>query len=569
MGGTGTNTYKVVVVASDDAVGAAVDNGNDVRKKAYEKVTVMVTDVDEPGMITLSAQQPQVGVALTATLTDDDAEDANSSADGKQIEAKWMWEQSSAANGPWTPILTGTEAMYQPLGVADKYLRVTATYDDEHSSDKSESAVSANMARAEPAANNAAPVFPDEDTTSEGTIEVGRKVDENSPPGTNVGKPVVADDAVGDVLTYTLSDPSEPDLFVIDPATGQITVAPRATLDADEIASYTVMVTATDPWGATVDQRGVSLPQPVIITINDVNEDPVITAGDTKVTIAENANAAAQASAAPIYVAYPEAPGGPCAPATCTWSLKGADAGDFNIGNQAEGTPGQLTFKEDLNYEAPADANEDNKYMVTVVVTDAGIDGKGKLSAERDVVVTVTNVNEGMDATVVTLSSLAPKVGVPLTATLSDPDGGEKDIKWQWSITGANTDAVPGTPTITPNGDIDGAKSATYTPKVNDVGGILTAMVTYADAVGSDRTGMKAAANGVVQGSGGQSPCIQAEAHEPVGAGELRRKRHVRSRRRPSDLPECACCGHSYGRQRRRPDLHVGWPGHGVVPTRP
>ena len=30
--------------------------------------------------------------------------------------------------------------------------------------------------------------------------------------------------------------------------------------------------------------------------------------------------------------------------------------------------------------------------MVTVVVTDAGIDGQGKLRAERDVVVTVTNV---------------------------------------------------------------------------------------------------------------------------------------------------------------------------------
>ena len=67
-------------------------------------------------------------------------------------------------------------------------------------------------------------------------------------------------------------------------------------------------------------------------------------------------------------------------------------------------------------------------YMVTVVVTDAGIEGKGKLSAERDVVVTVTNINEGAEGTVVTLSSLVPKVGVPLTATLDDPDGGEKDI---------------------------------------------------------------------------------------------------------------------------------------------
>ena len=35
----------------------------------------------------------------------------------------------------------------------------------------------------------------------------------------------------------------------------------------------------------------------------------------------------------------------------------------------------------------------------------------------------------------------------------------------------------------------DGAESATYTPKVNDVGGTLTATVMYADAVGPDQTG--------------------------------------------------------------------------------
>ena len=106
-----------------------------------------------------------------------------------------------------------------------------------------------------------------------------------------------------------------------------------------------------------------------------------------------------------------------------------------------------MTFKEIPNFEAPADANRDNEYMVTVVVTDAGIEGKGKLSAERDVVVTVTNVDEPIDEDaadnpVVTLSSLQPKVGVPLTATLDDPDGGEKDIKWQWSIGGSVTGAT-------------------------------------------------------------------------------------------------------------------------------
>ena len=161
-----------------------------------------------------------------------------------------------------------------------------------------------------------------------------------------------------------------------------------------------------------------------------------------------------------------------------------------------------MTFKTAPNYEAPADANGDNVYMVTVVVTDAGIDGKGKLSAERDMVVTVTNVDEGMADTVVTLSSLQPKVGVELTAMLSDPDGGEKEIKWQWSI-GAGAAS-------TATGDIsDGAKSATYTPKAGDVGGTLTATVMYDDAAGSGRTGTKAAENPVVPDRANKAPVFK------------------------------------------------------------
>ena len=107
---------------------------------------------------------------------------------------------------------------------------------------------------------------------------------------------------------------------------------------------------------------------------------------------------------------------------------------------------------------------------------------------------------------VVTLSSLVPKVGVPLTATLDDPDGGEKDIEWQWSIAGASTTLVPGMPTATTDGEIDGAESDTYTPKINDVGGTLTATVMYADAVGSDRTGTAAAIHPVEEDTAAKAP---------------------------------------------------------------
>ena len=75
---------------------------------------------------------------------------------------------------------------------------------------------------------------------------------------------------------------------------------------------------------------------------------------------------------------------------------------------------GLLTFKKAPNFESPADADMDNRYMVTVVATDAK-----KLTAMRDVVITVKNVDE---PGTVMLSSVQPKVGRPFTASLTDPD---------------------------------------------------------------------------------------------------------------------------------------------------
>ena len=56
---TADNEYNIVVVASDDALGAGTDANP--TGMAYKKVTIMVTDVPEPGIVTLSSLQPQVG----------------------------------------------------------------------------------------------------------------------------------------------------------------------------------------------------------------------------------------------------------------------------------------------------------------------------------------------------------------------------------------------------------------------------------------------------------------------------------------------------------------------------
>ena len=137
-----------------------------------------------------------------------------------------------------------------------------------------------------------------------------------------------------------------------------------------------------------------------------------------------------------------------CVMASCTWSVSGIDAGDFEISN-GEGTTtfGALTFKKAPNYEMPADANRDNVYNVTVVATDKGVaterwtvfDEKNRMTATRDVVITVTNVEE---TGTVTLSSVQPKMGIALTATLEDPDGVVADsVKWTWHNVDASGDA--------------------------------------------------------------------------------------------------------------------------------
>ena len=476
-----TNTYKVVVVASDDAPGAG-----GMINMGYKSVTVMVTDKDEPGMVTLSAQQPQIGVELTAILTDDDAEDADENAVGKQIGAKWKWEHSDSKNGPWTAILPATSATYTPLGVADKYLRVMATYTDGHGSDKSEMVVSANMVRAIPAANNAPPTFLDEDPDTNDT-QVGRKVDENSPPGTRVGNPVVANDTPGDVLTYTLTEGQGNDNYRINQATGQITVGPRTMLDREDDTltdfTHTVTVTATDPAGEDADQ-------PVTITINDVNEAPMMTGGTTRITShAENTAIAEVVGNYPATDPESAAANGACDMDNCTWSVSGADSGDFEISNE-----GALTFKEVPNYEMPADATRDNIYMVTVVVTDN--DAKKKLTAMRDVTVTVTNMEE--EGTV-TLSTVQPKIGIELTAMLDDPDGVVADsVKWTWHTIDTE-DAADATDANA----IEMATSDTYTP---DEIGDLSAKASYTDGEGANKSAIGSSTAGVIVNNANVAP---------------------------------------------------------------
>ena len=513
------NVYKIVVVASDDAPGAETPLNS--IKVAYHKVTVTVTDVDEDGSISLSAQQPQVqeageGEVFTATLTDQDAR----SGESPITNATWKWEQGTAMNGPWSLIAgagagdidaeVGTKASdgYQPAAdTVGKYLRATVTYTDKHGDDKTAMAVSAHAVRAVPTGTNSAPTFM--------PAAVSRSIDENSPPGTKVGKPVTAVDTPGDILTYMLTGEGADDAnYRIDPATGQITVGPRTMLDPDvseEAEQDTVQVTATDPSGEATE-----LVATVTITVKNVNEAPTINGGPTKITLDEDSteidlDTSATDVQPPTYMATDQettASDGSCTSdslgSTCAWSLRGADAGDFSI---ASG--GMLSFKKAPNFESPADADMDNMYMVTVVATDSGTP---KMTATRDVVITVTNADDDGE---VTLSSVQPKVGIDFTATLADPDGGVKDVKWQWAsadiadISDADCRTEDAAYTWT---DIAKAKSDTYTPvaaNVVDTADCLRATATYTDNHASGKSAMAVSGNTVVEDRENRAPVFR------------------------------------------------------------
>ncbi len=432
------NTYVVDVQATDET-----------RRTKPETVTVNVTNVDEDGTVKLSALRPQSATAFTASITDPDGATSN---------AKWQWSRSRSKNGAYSPIDKATSAIYTPVDdyIGD-YLRATVTYTDPEGEDKTAKMESDFTVQGVRGSNMAPEFAADQDPNMPlDQAEAARSVAENTEAGSTVGDPVTADPKDGDVLTYTLEDADggidgDSAKFDIDRATGQILT--KEALDSETTPSYTVVVRATDPAGVPGPSAAVAATHKVTvnITVTDVNDAPVV-AGTSNVDFEETTDT--QAAWSEIYTETDQDTTDPAR----TWSLGGSDGSKFDI------AAGSLKFKKQPDYEKPTDADMDNVYEVTVQASD------GKLTGMLKVKVTVINEDE---AGTVSLDKVTPVVGIPVTATLKDPDGGISKLTWQWSI-GAGAAS-------TTSGPIAGATSDTYTPKAGDVGGSLTATATYFD----------------------------------------------------------------------------------------
>ena len=212
---------------------------------------------------------------------------------------------------------------------------------------------------------------------------------------------------------------------------GQITT--KAKLDYETKSTYMVTVTATDPGGlsASID---------VTIKVTDVNEAPEILVGGLSISGSAPAPYAENGTSP---VATYRAVGSNAASAT--WSLSGADAGDFRISNS-----GVLTFRRSPNFEAPADADTDNVYQVTVRASDR------RYNAMLAVTVRVTDVFEPPFAP--RAPNVARTAGEPTSLDVSwrapsnggGPDITSYDLQYRMSGSGNFTDGpqnVTGTST--------------------------------------------------------------------------------------------------------------------------
>ena len=248
----------------------------------------------------------------------------------------------------------------------------------------------------------------------------------------------VAENSTGSVATYTATDPEGSDVtwdlsgddagdFSIANGILSFTTAPDydAPADSDGNNVYHVTVEASDGTdSSTLD---------VTVTVTNVIDDLRVR-GSTRGSATESNTEPDGLGIAMTSLSYPE--NGTAAVATYAavepagdqieWSLAGDDGDLFSIDN------GILSFYDPPDYEAPADSDGDNAYVVAVQASD------GAETAWLDVIINVTNMNEAPMVTGDSSVDYAEQgTGSVAIYTATDPEGDDLD----WSLSGGDADA--------------------------------------------------------------------------------------------------------------------------------
>ena len=317
-----------------------------------------------------------------------------------------------------------------------------------------------------------------------------RGVDENTVANQPIGDALAATDAdSADTLTYSMDTASDA-FFAIDSTTGQLRT--EAELDHETRKSYSVSVSVSDGKDANGDaDPSADSTITVTVLISDVNESASFGSVDPTRTIEEN-RPAGEPLGAPFQATDGDGD-------TLTYSLGANSAEDFEI----DAASGQTWTRAALDYETKS------TYSLGVIAT------SGALNNLILVTVTVENVEE---PGTVTLSSVQPRVGDVLNATLTDPDvvSDAVAVTWAWERSTSRTSGW------TP---VSAAASESYQTVDADTNHYLRTTASYDDGAGAGKSASAVSANPVrALASGNSDPSFPSatenrnvDENEPAG----------------------------------------------------
>jgi len=359
------NVYKVQVMATDDGnLGDGTTSLQGAQSASFD-VTVTVTPVDEP---------PEISGDTAATVNEnaDDFSRTYSASDPEGVNSTFTWSLSGTDGGDFnidrnTGKLTfrNTPNYESPADSNrnNEYL-VTVQANDGQKTGRLEVAITVGDVNEAPEFSSSSLSsttfsFPENRTTSIYSYR--------------------ATDPEGETISWSVSGTDRGDFEISSSGVLSFAETPDFELpdDADGDNEYLVTVVVQDP---TSNQATLN------VTVNVTNapgtEEPTIT------TTSRTSFAFQENGTGTVYTFRARDPQG----LPISWSLRGTDAGQFNISSG-----GVLTFLNSLDFENPADANGDNVYEVTIVATDVD-----NLTDGFSITVTVTNHAEGVEPTIST-----------------------------------------------------------------------------------------------------------------------------------------------------------------------
>ena len=399
------NSYIVEVTVTDDGDGNLTDK---------QTITINLTDKPELPTITSNGggETPAVSIEenttaiATVVATDPDGDDLSFSLSGGPDQALFNIDAGTGVLA--LKVVADFETALDSDANNSYVVEVTATDDSaDNLTDKQTFTITVTDV-------NEAPVINSNDGGDSVTLNVQE--------GDSAVTTVTALDQEDNTLSFTITGGADKDLFVLNPTSGELAFIEakdfEAAGDADANNSYIVDVTVTDDGDGSLTDK-----QTITINLTDKPEAPSITSnggGDSAtIDITENIT-----DVTTVTATDPDDDG-------LAFTITGGTDKDLFDLNPAFGV---LTFKSAPDFEAPADGDGDNSYIVEVTVTD---DGSGNLTDVQTLTIKVGNVNEpplitsnggGATSTV----SIAEGTVAVTTVTGTDPE----DDQVTFSISG-------------------------------------------------------------------------------------------------------------------------------------